>query len=108
MSGDVRVPVADVESDAGPWISALFETTPGVTLVGASELLAWKQWLQLWGERNQVQTRYRQASVDEYAAKAPGIGDAVAEEFQFIEEYGFTGGNPDAIYPNQVSTALLF
>lgn len=103
MSGNFQVPIAEVESDTGRWVSALFEAPPGITLVGSSERLTWEQWLTLWGNRNGVKTRYREASVEEYAAKAPGISDALAEEFRFVEEYGFAGGNSGAIYPEQVS-----
>ncbi|KAK4895520.1 hypothetical protein LTR27_006302 [Elasticomyces elasticus] len=98
-SGDVPYPHADVDADLGSWVSALFEAEAGITLVGASEMLTWKEWLQLWAGRNGVQARYRRAPVDE---SATAILKAVQEEFQFVEEYGLAGGNPEAIYPEEV------
>ncbi|KAF2170469.1 hypothetical protein M409DRAFT_64199 [Zasmidium cellare ATCC 36951] len=101
-SGDVAVPIADLDSDMGHWCHALFHTEPGTILVGATEVLTWKQWVDLWARANQVTARYRRATSSEYAAKIEGISDAVLEEFAFVEEYGFTGGNPQAVYPDEL------
>ncbi|KAI9667895.1 MAG: hypothetical protein M1821_000715 [Bathelium mastoideum] len=101
MSGDVRLPQADVESDSGKWISALFDAKPGIVLVGATECLSWKEWLEMWGSHNGVKTRYREAPPEEYAGKIPGLSEALAEEYQFMEHYGFTGGNSEAVYPEE-------
>ncbi|KAK5715571.1 hypothetical protein LTR15_010216 [Elasticomyces elasticus] len=98
-SGDVPYPHVDVDADLGSWVSALFEAEAGITLVGASEMLTWREWLQLWADRNGVQARYRWAPVDE---SATAIFKAVQEEFQFVEEYGLAGGNPEAIYPEEL------
>ncbi|KAI9709464.1 MAG: hypothetical protein M1820_003224 [Bogoriella megaspora] len=102
MSGDVPVPIADVERDVGRWISALFQVSPGVVLIGSSELMSWKEWLTLWGHRNHVETRYRETSPEEFSKKVPGLGDALLEELKFVEEYGFTGGQSDTILPDQL------
>ncbi|KAK4951301.1 hypothetical protein LTR10_010274 [Elasticomyces elasticus] len=99
-SGDVPYPHVDVDADLGSWVSALFQAEAGITLVGASEMLTWKEWLQLWAGRNGVQARYRQALIDE---SATGIMKAVQEEFQFVDEYGLAGGNPKVIHPADVA-----
>ncbi|KAK5697444.1 hypothetical protein LTR97_007582 [Elasticomyces elasticus] len=99
-SGDVLYPHADVDADLGSWVSALFQAEAGVTLVGASEMLTWKDWLKLWADRNGVQARYRQAVISE---SATGIKKAVQEEFQFVDEYGLAGGNPGVIHPADVA-----
>lgn len=106
MSGDIPVPVADLDADMGRWVQSLFHMKSGVTLVGSTERLTWKEWLDLWARRNQVSARYRQADPSEYAARLEGISEAVAEEFKFIEKYGFTGGNKNAVYPDEVFIAL--
>ena len=100
------VPHADVESDTGKWVSALFQAAPGVNLLGVTEQLSWKEWLHMWGTRNQVETRYREASSDEYASKMEGFSEAVLEELKFVEQYGLTGGNPEVIFPEDVSPFL--
>lgn len=102
MSGDTPVPMADLQ-DMGKWVKALFEAPPDLTLVGSTETMSWKEWLQLWADRNSVVAKYRQAPPAEYESKIKGISDAVSEEFQFVERFGFTGGNSDALYPDQVS-----
>ena len=102
MSGDAPIPIADLDADMGRWVEALFQAEAGLTLVGATEVLSWKKWLGLWAQRNNVTAHYRRATSEEYAAKVEGISDAVLEEFAFVEEYGFAGGNPDALYPDEV------
>lgn len=107
MSGDTAVPIADVESDVGDWVSALFSAPTGTILVGASEMLTWTQWVHTWAKVNGVEARYEQVPVDEYAARMECMGDAVEQEFQFVEEYGFAGGNPRAVDPEGVSRPFI-
>ncbi|RMZ23744.1 hypothetical protein D0859_12211 [Hortaea werneckii] len=102
MSGEIPVPMADLDSDMGKWVKALFEAAPGLTLVGSTELITWAEWLRLWAKHNGVSARYRRASTAEYSARVEGISDAVSEEFAFIEQYGFTGGDKSVVYPDQV------
>ena len=105
MSGDIKVPIADVESDVGSWVQALFQgTDPGTVLVGATEMLSWKEWLELWAERNGVRARFCQTTQEEFSSRIPGISDAVAEEFAFVEEFGFAGGDAKVVYPDDVSS----
>lgn len=107
MSGDMPIPMADLEADMGKWANALIEAPPGITLVGSTEQITWAEWLLLWAERNGVTARYRRTSPAEYSGRVEGISDAVAEEFQFVEQYGFVGGDPQAVYPDEVFVTLL-
>ncbi|QIX00361.1 hypothetical protein AMS68_005878 [Peltaster fructicola] len=103
MSGDTAVPIADLEADTGRWVEALFTQPSGTKLVGATALIPWSRWLAYWGEINHVPVRYRRAGAKEFESKVDGIGDAVLEEFQFIDEYGFVGSDTKPIYPEQLS-----
>lgn len=105
-SPDVPYPWADLESDAGSWVEALFQAAPGTLLLGASESLSWKQWLGLWGECNQVKTRYRTVPVGQYAIGLEAVRDAIHEEFMFLEDVGFASANPVTVTPDDVSDAL--
>lgn len=102
MDGTTPVPMADLDVDMGKWVAGIFEAGPGLTLVGSTEEITWEEWLQLWADRNGVAARYRRTTPEEYASMIEGISDAVAEEFQFVEKYGFVGGNKDAVYPDHV------
>lgn len=104
MSSDVTVPFADLEADMGPWVDALFQASPGVTLVGETETLSWAQWLEKWAKRNGVVAGHRPATKEEFASKIFGMGEAVMEEMSFIEEFGFTGGDREAVLPDAVSS----
>jgi hypothetical protein len=98
--------MADLDADMGRWAQALFGKEPGTVLVGATALLSWKQWLEMWARHAGVRARYRRTTASEYGARLTGLSDAVAEEFEFIEELGFTGGDPRVVYPGEVCSTL--
>lgn len=107
MFGDLPISMADLDTDIGRWVEALFGREPGIVLVGATALLSWKQWLEMWARHAGVRARYRRATASEYGARLTGLTDAVAEEFGFVEELGFTGGNPRVVYPSDVCSAAM-
>ncbi|KAF2171102.1 hypothetical protein M409DRAFT_64060 [Zasmidium cellare ATCC 36951] len=99
MTGDKKIPLADLDTDLGPWISALFESPPGTTLVGATENLTWKEWLAKWATHNNVRASFRRYSDEEVQAKVPGLGDSLLEIARFLEEYDWTGTDRGTVYP---------
>lgn len=107
MSGDIKVPLADLESDMGSWVSALFDVDPCVTLVGATDSLTWREWLEKWARHNGVVARIRHCSDEEVSTKFAGMSDALLEVAAFLQEYGYTGGNPEAVYAESVSSSYL-
>ena len=86
------------------WTDALFQAKPGVNLIGSTGVLTWMQWLNKWAEHCKVEASYRVATPTEFASKLAGLSDAVIEELAFIEEFGFAGGNPEAVLPDDVSS----
>lgn len=102
MSGTTLIPFADLDSDLGSWTSALFQSPSGLTLVGSTETTSWAAWLQSWARRNSVKAEYRHASAAEYSELLPGISDALCEEFAFVEQLGFDGGDRSVVYPDDV------
>lgn len=102
MSGNIPVPFADLDADLGSWTSALFQSSPGLTLVGSTETMSWAAWLQSWARRNKVTAKYRHASAAEYSELLPGISDALSEEFAFVEHLGFDRGDKSVVYPEDV------
>ncbi|KAK4501834.1 hypothetical protein PRZ48_007643 [Zasmidium cellare] len=102
MTGDRPIPLADLDTDLGPWISALFKAPPGTKLVGATENLTWKEWLSKWAKHNNVRASFRRCSDDEVLAKVPGLGDSLLEIASFFEEFEWTGGSTGAVYPEEL------
>jgi hypothetical protein len=37
-----------------------------------------------------------------------GIGEELADMFEYIGEFGYDGGDPDVIYPEDVSDCLSY
>ena len=107
MTGDKAIPLADLDKDLGPWISALFQSPPGTTLVGATETLTWKEWLAKWAKHNNVRASFRRCSNEEVLAKVPGLGDSLLEIASFLEEFQWTESSTGAVYPEDVSMVLV-
>ena len=65
---------------------------------------SWPEWTASWGKVMGVQVDFKQISRDEFFAGVPEpvvreIGDA----WDYAEEFGHAGGNPDILLPEQVS-----
>jgi hypothetical protein len=108
MSPSTPVPFAAIEADVGSWIAALFQGPTSTTLLGASEMLTWPQWLQLWADANGVKARYRENSEEEMLAKADRvISEAVWEEFRFGLGAEKEKGSGSVVLPGDVSLFIL-
>lgn len=101
------MPIADVDAGMGSWVQALFELPPGTVLIGATEVVTWQKWLELWASHNKVQAKFRSSQLEEFGAKIPNISDVLGEGLVFIEEYGYDGGRPGALWPDDVSHEIM-
>lgn len=102
LTGDEALPFANVELDAGDWTASLFDAPPGIKLIGCSEMLSWKEWLQNWAARNSVEARYSQCSETEQRAFMGGAGASSYEAMLFVVEFGMAGGARDAVLPESL------
>lgn len=46
LKGDNGIAFTNVNSDMGGLVASLVDAPPGTKLIGCSEMLSWKQWLQ--------------------------------------------------------------
>ena len=105
VKGERAVPIADVDLDMGKWVQALFELPPGTVFVGATEVMTWPKWLELWATHHNFKAKFRSSSLEEFGAVVPGFSDVLGQGLIFIEEYGFDGGRPGVLWPDDVSEA---
>lgn len=97
MDGDVPIPLSDISADEGKWVKALFDAPAGVTLLGVTEMMSWRQWLTVWGDHLKVKVRFVRADPESFAQFVPGIQRAISEEFQYVGEYGFVGDDVNIV-----------
>jgi hypothetical protein len=95
---DTLIPHLDPRKDTGPHVRALLQLPPSSTLMAASEWLTWPQWIELFGDIKDVRTGYKQISVDDMDAYAPGgVGKEIGEMFEFSSEMGYNASQADTL-----------
>ncbi|KAJ8609444.1 hypothetical protein MRB53_039115 [Persea americana] len=107
MSGDAPVPFSDISADQGKWVEALLNAPAGTTLFGATQTMGWAQWLQAWGSHLKVPVRYVRVAPDDFASDMKGIQHAIAEELQYVEEFGFVEGEEGIVTLDVVSCFVI-
>lgn len=99
-----KMPLVVAERDAGAFAKALVVDLPvGKNLMGVSEWMTFDEYAELWGRVNGVKTNYKTISKEEFFEGVPDIlAKELGDSFDYIEEFGFTGGDPDVLSPEQV------
>ncbi|KAM0541179.1 hypothetical protein ACHAPJ_013343 [Fusarium lateritium] len=88
----------------GVFTKALVQAKPGIVLVGRSSLLSWKEYAALWGKIHNVECRFHRLDRKVLENAIPGgIGEELADMLEYIGEFGYDGGDPDVVYPEDVS-----
>lgn len=105
---NVQFPFVDTDRDTGAFVKALVDTPAGIELLGVSESMTWPEWTKLWGDVHGVRTEYKQVSTKEFYAGLPEpLRVELEDSFDYVNEFGYTGGDPDVVTPQQVSFAKL-
>lgn len=88
----------------GLYTKALVEVAPGKNLLGYGTMMSWNEWVVLWGRIHGVKCTFhrlpRQIVVD---AIPGGIGEELADMFEYISDFGYDGGDPSVVHPKDVS-----
>ncbi|KAM0205925.1 hypothetical protein ACHAQD_012559 [Fusarium lateritium] len=101
--GDGKVAFVDAGHDTGALTKALIQVKPGVVLLGYSSLLSWKEYAALWGKIHNVECHFHRLDRKVLENAIPGgIGEELADMLEYIGEFGYEGGDPDIIYPEEL------
>lgn len=102
-----KMPLIVTHKDTGAFVKALIDIPPGKDILAVSEYMTFPDWMEIWGRVLGVKASYKQLSNEEFFE---GIPEAFTEElrdgFDYIHEFGFDGGDPDVLHPEQVRPAL--
>ncbi len=80
---------------------------PGKNLLGAADVLTWKEYCDLWSKIMGVTCKYEQTSPEEYMqAMAGDIGKELTAMWEYFSEFGYDGRDPSVVLPQDVSTLL--
>lgn len=108
-SGEKPIPLVDVNKDIGYFVRALVQTAPGKTLLGAGSFMNWRDYTKLWAKSQGVHCTYRQGTMADMEAAMPGgfppgFAPAASDAMAYLDEFGYDGGDPNIIRPDEVST----
>lgn len=109
-SASLRMPHVVAQKDTGAFVKALVVDLPtGKDLLGVSEWMTFPDWVEVWGRVMGVKTGYKQVSKEEFFEGVPEyMAQEIGDSFDYIEEFGFDGGDPDTVDPKQVRLRYLF
>lgn len=110
-SGLKPIPLVDASKDTGYFVRALVQTAPGKTLLGAGSFISWREYTKLWAKSQGVHCAYQQSTMADIEAALPegfppGFALAAGESTAYLDEFGYDGGDPDILRPDEVSTLL--
>jgi hypothetical protein len=104
VSPTVKFPFVDVDRDTGALVKALVDMPPGKDLLGVSQSMTWPELMELWGKIHRVKAGFKQVSADEFFTGVPEpLKRELADTYDYVEEFGYTGGDPEVLTPEQVS-----
>ena len=103
-SADHAVAFIVAEKDTGAFVKALIESPPGIEVLGYTRLMSWNDYMDLWSKTLGVRGRYQQMPREEFLTAVPEpMRRQYDEVFRYVAEFGWTGGDPKVVQPEDVS-----
>lgn len=109
--GHRKQPFVWTRRDTGPLVKKLIEDVePGARLLGVSQNASYREFMAIWaktlGHKLAGDSGIEQVSEEEYRSRIPGdehIKEHILQCWQFDRDFGYDGGDPDTLYPKDVS-----
>ncbi|KAK4555930.1 hypothetical protein LTR86_007150 [Recurvomyces mirabilis] len=103
LQKDYPIPWVDVERDTGAFVHALTKASAGTHVLGVSEWLGTGKYLELLFDHLEVKGQFQDISFEAAVQDDPlGLKLQFAEGFRFAEEFGYTGGDPEVVSPDDL------
>lgn len=63
--------------------------------------------MKLWGDILGVKAGFKQVSADEFFENVPEpLKQELEDTYEYVEEFGYTGGDPEVLTPDQVRSII--
>ncbi|WQF90307.1 Putative NmrA-like domain, NAD(P)-binding domain superfamily [Colletotrichum destructivum] len=105
IPGDPDGPIAQVDArrDTGEFVKALLHVPAGQNLLGVASSLSWNEFAALWGKHHGVTCRFERLDRKVLEDAIPGgVGEELADMFEYIAEFGYDGGDPTIVLPKDL------
>ncbi|KAH7073089.1 hypothetical protein BKA63DRAFT_446388 [Paraphoma chrysanthemicola] len=99
MSGGKKFPIVDPNSDTGVLAKALLQVKAGTHLVGASSLLSWTDWCDIWSTITGVECTFETIDRKILEDSMGPLGREIADMFLYMNDFGYDGNDPNVVYP---------
>jgi hypothetical protein len=101
----VQFPFVVTHQPTGAFVKALVDLSPGKDLLGVSQNMIWPEWIELWGRILGVEAEFKQVSGNEFFRGVPdALKRVLMDTYGYVEEFGYTGGNPEVLTLEQVTS----
>ncbi|KAK9418903.1 hypothetical protein SUNI508_07675 [Seiridium unicorne] len=105
---ELALPFVVPDRDTGAFVKALVDMPAGKDLLGVSQTMTWPEWMDLWGSIHGVKTGFKQVSREEFFGAAPKVlQDELWDTYEYIREFGYDGGDPNVLTPDQLDSKIL-
>lgn len=113
--GREKLPFIWIRRDTGPLVKKLVEDVPpGARLLGVSQMASYREYFSTWarvvGKELAGDQGIKQMPPEEYAERMKGDKDHkehMLETWAFAAEFGYDGGDPEMLYPKEVSSPVV-
>lgn len=108
FSPELKMPFVVPQADTGEFVKALVLDLPvGTEVLAASEFLTLPEWTEIWANSLGVKAVYEHVSPKEFFSGVPDeVEKEFTETFTYVDEFGFTGGDPAVLTAEQVILPL--
>ena len=97
------MPFVVAHEDTGAFVKALVDLPAGTNLLGVSEHMTFPEYTKLWGDVMGVKATFKEVSEEEFFQGMPEpLKKELVETFRYVEEFGYTGGDPEVKDAEQV------
>ncbi|KAK0122070.1 hypothetical protein ONS95_010334 [Cadophora gregata] len=102
-NGDLPVPLI-VPSDAGKFVKALSQVSPGKNLLAFGELMTWSEYVALWTRTTGYPATFEKSTVAVLDKLAPGgYGEEIGEMYAYMQDFGYWGkDDASVIFPKDL------
>lgn len=101
-SGDEPIPLID-PADTGIFVRALLQVPAGKHLLAFGDRITWSKYVEIWSNITGIKASLEHVEVADQDNIFPGgYGEEIGEMYAYAKEFGYDGGDPSVIYPENV------
>lgn len=87
-----------VPSDAGEFVKALTNASPGKNVLAFGDLMLWADYVKLWSKITGVPAAFEHSTIDDLDKVAPGgYGIKTAEMYAYAQDFGYWGKDDSSV-----------